>query len=121
MKRSTHVQLIVLKNKAHGRLDRFLADNLPEYSRSRVQQLIRTGFVTLNGGATRARYLVHTGDKIELTEPPLEKLDNQPEPIPFEILFEDKDIIVINKPAGLVYIRARVIANIHWSTHYLAI
>ena len=90
------------KNEAHVRLDRFLANNLPEYSRSRLQQLIRTGFVTLNGGATRARYLVHTGDKIELTEPPLEKLDNQPEPIPLEILFEDKDIIVINKPAGLV-------------------
>ena len=90
------------KKEAHVRLDRFLADNLPEYSRSRVQQLIRTGFVTLNGAATRARYLVRTGDKIELTEPPLAKLDNQPERIPLEILFEDKDMIVINKPAGLV-------------------
>ena len=90
------------KNEAHVRLDRFLANNLPGYSRSRLQQLIRTGFVTLNGRATRARYLVHTGDKIELTEPPLEKIDNQPEPIPLEILFEDKDIIVINKPPGLV-------------------
>ena len=90
------------KNEAHVRLDRFLANNLTEYSRSRLQQLIRTGFVTLNGRATRARYLVHTGDKIELTEPPLEKIEAQPEPIPLEILFEDKDIIVINKPAGLV-------------------
>ncbi|PYJ73683.1 MAG: RluA family pseudouridine synthase [Verrucomicrobia bacterium] len=94
--------MIVPKKEAHVRLDRFLADNLPEYSRSRVQQLIRTGFVTLNGAATRARYLVRTGDKIELTEPPLAKLDNQPERIPLEILFEDKDMIVINKPAGLV-------------------
>ena len=90
------------KKEAHVRIDRFLANNLPEYSRSRIQQLIRTGFVTLNGAATRARYLVRTGDKIELSEPPLEKLDNQPEPIPLEILFEDKDMIVINKPAGLV-------------------
>ena len=90
------------KNEAHVRLDRFLANNLPEYSRSRLQQLISTGFVTLNGAATRARYLVRTGDKIQLTEPLLEKIDNQPEPIPLEILFEDKDIIVINKPAGLV-------------------
>ena len=90
------------KNEAHIRLDRFLANNLPEYSRSRLQQLISTGFVTLNGAATRARYLVRTGDKIQLTEPLLEKIDNQPEPIPLEILFEDKDIIVINKPAGLV-------------------
>ena len=90
------------KNEAHVRLDRFLAKNLPGYSRSRLQQLIRTGFVTLNGRAIRARHLVHTGDKIELTEPPLEKIDNQPEPIPLEILFEDKDIVVINKQSGLV-------------------
>jgi 23S rRNA pseudouridine1911/1915/1917 synthase len=101
-KSSTHAQLTVPKNEAHVRLDRFLANNLPEYSRSLLQQLIRTGFVTLNGAATRSRYRVHAGDKIELTEPPLEKIDNQPEPIPLEILFEDKDIIVINKPAGLV-------------------
>jgi 23S rRNA pseudouridine1911/1915/1917 synthase len=101
-KSSKHTQLTVPKNEAHVRLDRFLANNLPEYSRSRLQQLIRTGFVRLNGAATRSRYLVHTGDKIELTEPPLEKIDNQPEPIPLEILFEDRDIIVINKPAGLV-------------------
>ena len=90
------------KNEAHIRLDRFLANNLPEYSRSRLQQLIRTGFVTLNGAATRTRYLVRTGDKIQLTEPLLEKIDNQSEPIPLAILFEDQDIIVINKPAGLV-------------------
>jgi len=92
----------VPKNEAHIRLDRFLANNLPEYSRSRLQQLIRTGFVTLNGAATRTRYLVRTGDKIQLTEPLLEKIDNQSEPIPLAILFEDQDIIVINKPAGLV-------------------
>jgi 23S rRNA pseudouridine1911/1915/1917 synthase len=98
-KGSTHAQLIVPKNEAHVRLDRFLANNLPGYSRSRLQQLIRTGFVTLNGRAIRARHLVHAGDKIELTEPPI---DNQPEPIPLEILFEDKDIVVINKPSGLV-------------------
>jgi 23S rRNA pseudouridine1911/1915/1917 synthase len=45
---------------------------------------------------------VRAGDEIELTEPPLEKIENQPEPIPLEILFEDNDLIVINKPAGLV-------------------
>jgi 23S rRNA pseudouridine1911/1915/1917 synthase len=101
-KSSIQAQLIVAKNEAHVRLDRFLAKNLPGYSRSRLQQLIRTGFITLNGAATRARYLVRTGDKIELTEPPLEKIEAQPEPIPLEILFEDEDIIVINKPAGLV-------------------
>jgi 23S rRNA pseudouridine1911/1915/1917 synthase len=92
----------VPENEAKIRLDRFLANKLPEYSRSRLQQLVRTGFVRLNGATTRPRHLVRRGDKIELTKAPLEKIDNQPEPIPLEVLFEDKDIIVINKPPGLV-------------------
>ena len=90
------------ENETKVRLDRFLANKLPEYSRSRLQQLIRSGFVRLNGAPTRPRHLVRSGDKIELTEPALEKIDYQREPIPLEVLFEDKDIIVINKPAGLV-------------------
>jgi len=94
--------LVVPENETKVRLDRFLANKLPEYSRSRLQQLIRGGFVRLNGAPTRPRHLVRSGDKIELTEPPLEKIDNQPEPIPLEVLFEDEDIIVINKPPGLV-------------------
>jgi 23S rRNA pseudouridine1911/1915/1917 synthase len=100
--KSSTNQFVVPKNEAKVRLDRFLANKLPEYSRSRLQELIRTGFVRLNGTTTRPRHLVRSGDKIELTEPPLEKIDNQPEPIPLEVLFEDKDIIVINKPPGLV-------------------
>jgi len=64
--------------------------------------LIRTDLVLLNGATTRPRQVVRSGDKVELTEPPLEKIESQPEPIPLEILFEDNDLIVINKPAGLV-------------------
>ncbi len=94
--------MVVPENETKVRLDRFLANKLPEYSRSRLQQLVRGGFVRLNGATTRPRHLVRSGDKIELTEPPLEKIDNQPEPIPLEVLFEDEDIIVINKPPGLV-------------------
>jgi 23S rRNA pseudouridine1911/1915/1917 synthase len=101
-KSSTNIRFVVPENETKVRLDRFLANKLPRYSRSRLQQLIRSGFIRLNNAPTRPRYLVRSGDKIELTEPPLEKIDNQPEPIPLEVLFEDKDIIVINKPAGLV-------------------
>jgi len=96
------VQLIVPKQSARLRLDRFLADELPRFSRSRLQQLIRDRFVTLNGEVARPRDLIKAGDRIELVEPPPEKIDNQPEPIPLDILFEDDDLIVINKPAGLV-------------------
>ncbi len=84
------------------RLDQFLAKRLPEFSRSRLQQLIRAGFVRLNDAISRPRQIVRGGDRIELTEPSLEKIETLPEQIPLEILFEDEDLIVINKPAGLV-------------------
>jgi 23S rRNA pseudouridine1911/1915/1917 synthase len=90
------------KQVARLRLDRFLASQLSGYSRARLQRLIRARFVRLNGQAARPRDLVRAGDKIEVTEPPLEKIDNRPEQIPLEILFEDNDLIVISKPAGLV-------------------
>ena len=83
------------------RIDRHLISVLPELSRSRVQQLIRAGFVRLNGETTRPRQLVRTGDQIELTNPPLEKIEARPEAIPLQVLFEDDDLIVINKPAGM--------------------
>ena len=89
------------ENDAKLRLDQFLAKQLPKYSRSRLQQLIRGGLVRLNEQSTRPRQIVRGGDRIDLTEPPLEKIDIRPEPIPLEILFEDDDLIVINKPAGL--------------------
>ncbi len=96
----TH-QLLVPKEQSKLRLDQFLAKQLPEYSRSRLQQLILGGFVQLNNVTTRPRQIVRSGDKIELIEPPLEKIETRPEPIPLEILFEDDDLIVINKAAGL--------------------
>jgi 23S rRNA pseudouridine1911/1915/1917 synthase len=98
----TRCQFVVSKEDAKLRLDRFLAKQLPEYSRSRLQQLIRAGFVRLNGATSRPSQPVRSGDEIELTEPPLEKIETQPESIPLEVLFEDNDLIVINKPAGLV-------------------
>jgi 23S rRNA pseudouridine1911/1915/1917 synthase len=98
---SKPIEFVVTENDAKLRLDQFLAKRLPEYSRSRLQQLIRGGFIRLNEQTTRPRQIVRGGDTISLTEPPVEKIDVQPEPIPLEILFEDDDLIVINKPAGL--------------------
>src|SRR5438874_528750 len=98
---STPIELLVSANEAKLRLDQFLAKRLPEYSRSRLQQLIRTGFVRLNEQVPRPRQIVRSGDKIDLLEPPLEKIETLPEPIPLDVLFEDDDLIVINKPAGL--------------------
>jgi len=91
----------VPKKHARMRIDRHLVTALPELSRSRIQQLIRSGSVRLNGAITRPHQLVRTGDQIELTNPPPEKIETRPEAIPLEILFEDDDLIVINKPAGM--------------------
>jgi 23S rRNA pseudouridine1911/1915/1917 synthase len=101
LKDSMPIELVVSANDAKLRLDHFLAKRLPEYSRSRLQQLIRGGFVRLNEQSTRPRQIVRNGDKIDLIEPPPEKIDIRPEPIPLEVLFEDNDLIVVNKPAGL--------------------
>ena len=88
-------------NDARLRLDQFLAKQLPEYSRSRLQQLIRSGFIRFNKQTTRPRQIVRGGDKIHLIEPPLEKIEMRPEPIPLDVLFEDDDLIIINKPTDL--------------------
>jgi 23S rRNA pseudouridine1911/1915/1917 synthase len=99
---STRTELIVSANEAKLRLDQFLAKRLSELSRSRLQHLIRDGFVRLNNSTSKPRQIVRSGDKVEVIEPPLEKIEALPEPIPLEILFEDEDLIVINKPPGLV-------------------
>lgn len=96
------IELKVEREQAGARLDRFLALALPDFSRARLQALIRKGFVRLNGKPPRPRDLVRTGDNVKLAEPPLEKIEATPEPMSLDILFEDDDLLVLNKPAGLV-------------------
>src|ERR1043166_2201858 len=97
----TTFHFVVPIEHARMRIDRHLVTALPELSRSRIQQLIRSGFVRLNGATTRPNEILRTGDQIELTNPPPEKIETRPEAIPLEVLFEDNDLIVINKPAGM--------------------
>jgi 23S rRNA pseudouridine1911/1915/1917 synthase len=84
------------------RLDQFLRRELPERSRAFLQKLIEQGDVRVNGRAAKASYKVRAGDKIGVEIPPPRPLDAQPEAIPLDVLFEDDDLIVVNKPAGLV-------------------
>src|SRR6516225_7556583 len=97
----TTFKLVVSKEHARMRLDLFLVKALPEFSRSRIQQLIRTGFVRVGGAKMRPHQSVRPGDKIEATEPPPEKIQTEPEAIPLTILYEDDDLLVINKAAGM--------------------
>lgn len=88
----------------HGaRLDRVLADALPEISRSRIKPLIKDGQVTLNGAAvTDPSRRVQRGETYAITLPAVESETLAGEDIPLDILYEDAHLIVINKPAGMV-------------------
>jgi len=84
------------------RIDKHIADEMPELSRSVVQRLIKQGRVTVGGEATKSSYRVEAGDEIVVRIPPPETLEVRPESIPLDIVYEDEDIIVVNKPAGMV-------------------
>jgi 23S rRNA pseudouridine1911/1915/1917 synthase len=93
----------VVSGEAAGlRLDQFLRRELPEYSRAFLQKLIEQGHVRVNGQPSKASHAVRAGDEIGVEIPPPRPLETQPEDIPLDVLFEDRDLIVVNKPAGLV-------------------
>src|SRR5438270_9309139 len=96
------VELRVTPERARLRLDRYLALELTEFSRSRLQNLIAQGFVRLNGTTPRPRDVVRTDDVVQLEVPPPQKIESQAEAIPLQVLFEDADLLVIDKPAGMV-------------------
>jgi 23S rRNA pseudouridine1911/1915/1917 synthase len=84
------------------RLDRFLANRLRHLSRSRIQSLIESRHILVNGIACRASQTVRLGDRISVVEPEPEPIDLLSEEIPLQILFEDEHLVVVNKPAGMV-------------------
>ncbi|AFY49933.1 pseudouridine synthase, RluA family [Nostoc sp. PCC 7524] len=85
------------------RLDRYLAEELPDLSRSRIQQLIEQGKVQLNGRVcTSKKISVKVGDRITLEIPEAQPLELKAENIPLDILYEDEQLLILNKPAGLV-------------------
>lgn len=93
---------LVPREAAGLRLDVFLARKSSHHSRSRLQDLIRQGFVRLNGKPARPKESVRSGDTVELEEPPIRPSHYQPEDISLNILYEDDDLLVLNKPPGLV-------------------
>jgi 23S rRNA pseudouridine1911/1915/1917 synthase len=86
-----------------GRLDAMLAKALPVFSRTRVKDLILAGAVSINGETVaEPKFKVKAGDAIILTAPEPVDADPEPENIPLDVLYEDEQLIVINKPAGMV-------------------
>jgi 23S rRNA pseudouridine1911/1915/1917 synthase len=84
------------------RLDVFLSENMQEISRSRLKKLIDENCVIVNAKSRPAGYKIRLGEKVELQIPPLEVLDTTSEDIPLDIIFEDKHMLAVNKPAGMV-------------------
>jgi 23S rRNA pseudouridine1911/1915/1917 synthase len=84
------------------RLDHYLQNQFPQYSRSRLQEWIRMGRVLVNGAASKASYVVHGGEDIQVDPAELTPLKAVAEDIPLEVLYEDEAVIAINKPAGMI-------------------
>jgi 23S rRNA pseudouridine1911/1915/1917 synthase len=88
---------------AHGtRIDRLLAERFPQISRSRFQRLLHDGMVTARGKRVRSAYRVLDGDEIHVRVPPPEPSTLEPEAIPIDVVYEDGELLVVDKPAGLV-------------------
>jgi 23S rRNA pseudouridine1911/1915/1917 synthase len=96
------IELEVAADQAGERLDRYLAAAVPGQTRSRVQRLIESGLVHVEGRAARANLAVRPGDRVTVDVPAPVSATPRPEAIPLTVLYEDSDLIVVDKPAGMV-------------------
>ncbi|MGX5611977.1 RluA family pseudouridine synthase [Bacillus toyonensis] len=96
------VQVTVAEEQKSERIDKFVAEINSEWSRSQVQQWIKDDVVTVNGKSVKVNYKVKENDEITVTLPDPEELDIQAEDMNLEIYYEDADVLVVNKPRGMV-------------------
>jgi 23S rRNA pseudouridine1911/1915/1917 synthase len=96
-----NLMFAVSEEDAGIRLDRFLATRAGELSRTRIQELIAEGRVSVNGVVTKPSHRVEAGEQVEIEVPQPEELEVAAEAIPLDVLYEDDDLAVVNKPAGI--------------------
>ncbi len=84
------------------RIDVYLNEELEEFSRSYIQKLIKDGHVKVNGKPVKSNYRLFCGDVVTVSAPEIKEPEIEPEDIPLDILYEDQDVIVVNKPKGMV-------------------
>ena len=96
------MRTVFTADRTDERLDLFLVRRLPDLSRSYAQRLITDGQVTVDGTARKANYKLRGGEEVACTMPPAEEIEICAEDIPLDILYEDADIIVVNKARGMV-------------------
>ncbi len=84
------------------RLDRYLAEQIPDLTRSYLQKLLKENLAQVNGKTVKANYKVKKGDQISLELPEVQEPEAFPEDLPLDILYEDEDVLLVNKPKGMV-------------------
>lgn len=89
-------------NEENIRLDKFIMNEIPELSRTIIQEYIKDGNVLVNGKIEKASYKVKFNDDVEVTIPDNKDMDILPEDIPLDIAYEDSDVIVVDKPSGMI-------------------
>jgi 23S rRNA pseudouridine1911/1915/1917 synthase len=99
---SEQINLTVDNENVGLRIDRFLADNLVEFTRSGLSKLIEQGDVTVNGLAIAKNYKCRADDSVCVNVPDAKPLEAKAENIPLDVVFEDNDLLVVNKPKGMV-------------------
>jgi 23S rRNA pseudouridine1911/1915/1917 synthase len=98
---SSHREFVVTESDAGQRLDRVVAARCTELSRTRVQELIEAGLVLVNSRAAKGSVRLRGGERIAIEIQPRPPLRAEAEAIPLDILYEDEDVIAVNKPAGM--------------------
>ncbi len=98
----SELQFVVAQDEAGARLDRYVADKVPELSRSLARQLIEGAHVRLNARDARPSALVRAGDTVDVQVPEPQPIDLAPEAIPLNVVYEDADVAVVDKVAGMV-------------------
>lgn len=96
------VTFTVEEGQTGERIDKFVAERMPEVSRTQAQDLIDQESILVNGAKTKSNYKVRTGDVISVAIPQPEEVTIEAEDIPLDVRYEDSDVIVVNKPRGMV-------------------
>jgi len=94
--------ILITADQPGERIDAFLARSVEDLTRSAAQRLLEEGAVTVNGGSVKKNYKMAAGDQVSLTQPEAVEVDIVPQDIPLDIVYEDDDVVVVNKPVGLV-------------------
>ena len=94
---------LTVSKEGHGiRIDRYLSDCYPQWSRSYLQKLLKEENILVNEKARKANYKLREGEEITILIPPMEEVEILPENIPLDILYEDQWLLIVNKPKGMV-------------------